>query len=148
MPEVPPVTGDILLVEDEQTIRQVLQFSLGKQHNVRTAANGEEAVDRVVERIPDLIVSDIMMPRMDGFALLHALRSHPETRVIPFIFLAAKADKMSRLKALRAGVDDYVTKPFDLEHLVGAGERITGARGPVSWWGTVQGRRRILVQNP
>jgi len=117
MSEAPPVKDDILVVEDDQTLRRVLQFSLGKKHVVRTAADGEEALKRVVERIPDLIICDIMMPRMDGWAFFSAIKSHPETRVIPFIFLTAKKDEMMKLKAFRAGVDDYITKPFDLERL-------------------------------
>ena len=112
--------GRILVVDDEIYIVHILDFSLGMEgYEVITALDGEQALEKARAEKPDLVVLDIMMPRMDGFALLHALKSHPETRVIAFIFLTAKKDQISRLKALRAGVDDYITKPFDLEHLIG-----------------------------
>lgn len=114
----------ILVVEDEHTLRRLLEYRLGKQYDVSTAANGEEALARVTERIPDLIVSDIMMPKMDGFALQSALQKQKNTRAIPFIFLTAKADETSRRKGMRTGVDDYITKPFDIEQLLSRIERL------------------------
>ncbi|MDX1546253.1 MAG: SpoIIE family protein phosphatase [Rhodothermales bacterium] len=114
----------ILVVEDEHTLRRLLEYRLSKQYNVRTAANGEEALDRIHEDIPHLIISDIMMPRMDGFALQGALQENKETRAIPFIFLTAKADEQSRLRGMRTGVDDYITKPFDIEQLLSRIERL------------------------
>jgi serine phosphatase RsbU (regulator of sigma subunit) len=110
--------SSILVVEDEHTLRRLLEYRLSKQYHVRTAANGEEAMERVAEQVPDLIVSDIMMPRMDGFALQAALQKEQHTRAVPFIFLTAKADEQSRMKGKRTGVDDYITKPFDIEQLL------------------------------
>jgi sigma-B regulation protein RsbU (phosphoserine phosphatase) len=114
----------ILVVEDEHTLRRLLEYRLSKHYAVRTAANGEEALTLVHEDVPDLIVSDIMMPKMDGFALQKALQRDKDTRIIPFIFLTAKADESSRLKGLRMGVDDYITKPFDIEQLLTRIERL------------------------
>lgn len=114
----------ILVVEDEHTLRRLLEYRLSKQYQVRTAANGEEALTQIEERIPDLVVSDIMMPKMDGFALQAALQEQKDTRAIPFIFLTAKADEQSRLKGMRTGVDDYITKPFDIEQLLTRIERL------------------------
>ena len=114
----------ILVVEDEHTLRRLLEYRLKKKYDVRTAANGEEALDRVGEHMPDLIVSDIMMPKMDGFALQEALQQDRNTRVIPFIFLTAKADDQSRMKGMRTGVDDYITKPFDIDQLLTRIERL------------------------
>ena len=91
----------ILIVEDEHTLRRLLEYRLGKHYRVRTAANGEEALVRVADEAPDLIVSDIMMPRMDGFALQAALQEKKDTRAIPFIFLTAKADEQSRQRGRR-----------------------------------------------
>ncbi len=108
----------ILVVEDEHTLRRLLEYRLGKLYDVRTAANGEEALERIAESVPDLIISDIMMPKMDGFALQNAVQSQQETMAVPFIFLTAKADEQSRLKGMRTGVDDYITKPFDIEQLL------------------------------
>ena len=114
----------ILVVEDEHTLRRLLEYRLSKQYNVRTAANGEEALQRVAERVPDLIISDIMMPKMDGFALQAELQKSQGTRAVPFIFLTAKADEQSRLRGMRTGVDDYITKPFDIEQLLSRIERL------------------------
>lgn len=114
----------ILVVEDERTLRRLLEYRLSKQYKVRTAADGEEALERIREVIPDLIISDIMMPRMDGFALQAALQTKKDTKAIPFIFLTAKADEQSRMKGMRTGVDDYITKPFDFEQLLTRIERL------------------------
>ena len=114
----------ILIVEDEQTLRRLLEYKLGKQYNVRTAENGVEALDSIGEQIPDLIISDIMMPKMDGFALQAALQERQETRAIPFIFLTAKADEESRGKGRKTGVDDYITKPFDIDQLISRVDRL------------------------
>lgn len=108
----------LLIVEDERALRRLLEYRLGGKYEVYTAAHGREALDVVHERPPDLIVSDIMMPHMDGFALQEALQDNKNTRAIPFIFLTAKSDDDSRLKGLRQGVDDYITKPFDTEQLL------------------------------
>ena len=108
----------VLVAEDNKTLRRLLEYRLGKQFDVRVAENGERALALVEEQAPDLIVSDIMMPVMDGFALLAALQASPATDAIPFIFLTAKSDDLTRQKGLRKGVDDYLTKPFDVDHLI------------------------------
>jgi serine phosphatase RsbU (regulator of sigma subunit) len=114
----------ILIVEDEYTLRRLLEYRLGRQYEVRTAANGQEALQKIEEALPHLIISDIMMPGMDGFVLQETLQSKMETRAIPFIFLTAKADDSSRVKGIRTGVDDYITKPFDIDYLLLRVERL------------------------
>ena len=114
----------LLVVEDERALRRLLEYRLNKRYTVHTAPDGKEALDMVRAHTPDLIVSDIMMPRMDGFALQEALQADQNTRAIPFIFLTAKSDDDSRLKGLRTGVDDYITKPFDTEQLLGRIDRL------------------------
>ena len=84
----------------------------------------ERLLTLVDEDVPDLIISDIMMPRMDGFALLAALRRNERTATIPFIFLTAKAEEHIRAKGLSNGVDDYITKPFDIEQVLARVEQI------------------------
>ncbi len=108
----------VLVVEDNKTLRRLLEYRLGKHFDVRVAEHGEQALRLAEQRVPDLIVSDIMMPVMDGFSLLAALRGQPATEAVPFIFLTAKSDDLSREKGLRKGVDDYLTKPFDVDHLI------------------------------
>ncbi len=110
-------THNILIVEDENSLRRLMSYRLGKEFNVRAASNGEEALEEVKKQIPDLIISDIMMPKMDGYALHAALQSNQETQAIPFVFLTAKADRLSRTKGAESGADLYITKPFDIETL-------------------------------
>ncbi len=114
----------VLIVEDEHTLRRLLSYRLGRQYDVRTAADGKEAIERINEHLPDLIISDILMPRMDGFALQAALQERHDTRVIPFIFLTARTDEDSRRRGQRMGVDDYITKPFDMEQLLSRVDRL------------------------
>ncbi len=83
-----------------------------------TARNGAEAFVKIAETVPDLIISDVMMPRVDGFSLVKNLRSNPRTDLIPIIFLTAKDGRNNRLNGLRAGVDAYLTKPFEPEELI------------------------------
>jgi len=114
----------ILIVEDDSTVRELLKYRLGKHYSVLTATNGKEALEEIDEQMPDLIISDIMMPKMDGFALQSALQADKNTRVIPFIFLTARADEPARQEGARTGVDDYITKPFDMEQLLSRVERL------------------------
>lgn len=114
----------ILIVEDDSTVRELLKYRLQKHYNVFTASNGEDALARIEERVPDLIISDIMMPKMDGFALQAALQADKNMRVIPFIFLTARADEPTRREGARTGVDDYITKPFDMDQLLSRIERL------------------------
>jgi len=114
----------VLVVEDEHTLRRLLEYKLGKQFRVTTAENGIEALKILDQELPDLIISDIMMPKMDGFTLQAAIQDREETRAIPFIFLTAKADEGSQLKGRRTGVDDYITKPFDIDQLISRVQRL------------------------
>ena len=114
----------ILVVEDEKMLRKLLEYRLGKHYEVATAANGEEALDRMDSYTPDLIISDIMMPKMDGFALQSALQSDKNKRVIPFIFLTARSDEPTRKEGARTGVDDFITKPFDIDQLLSRIDRL------------------------
>jgi len=108
----------ILVVEDEDSVRRLLEYKLAKEgYRVRTAANGREAMELIQQELPDLVIADIMMPVMDGFAFQSAMQDRRDTRTIPFIFLTAKVDEASRRKGRRMGVDDYITKPWDDEQL-------------------------------
>lgn len=109
----------ILVVEDSQEMRDLVRAYLEAEgHSVETAENGKQAMNLVTEILPDLILSDIMMPRMDGFALFEAVRKHPKSAKVPVVFLTALNDRETLLRALRAGVDDFVSKPFDRAELV------------------------------
>lgn len=111
----------ILVIEDDQTlceeVRDYLQFS---GYEVDTAENGLIGVEKALATIPDLIVCDIMMPKLDGYGVLLELRSKPSTIDIPFIFLTARVEKKDFRYAMHLGADDYITKPFKFKDIAEA----------------------------
>ncbi|RLC85875.1 MAG: hypothetical protein DRI79_10805, partial [Chloroflexi bacterium] len=109
----------ILVVEDHEILLEAIRDILETAgYIVSTAPDGVQAL-QVMEKIrPDLIVADIMMPRMDGYTLYEAVRARPEWVPIPFIFLTAKTEKEEMLKGKGLGAEDYITKPFDAQELL------------------------------
>lgn len=104
----------ILLIEDNSEVRENLAEILELSgYNVISAADGKEGVEAAIERTPELILCDIMMPELDGFGVLRILSKNPATAIIPFIFLTAKAEKEDFRRGMGLGADDYITKPFD-----------------------------------
>ncbi len=113
------ITGRVLVVEDEPAIARLLQVELGASgFEVRLAGDGNEALAAVVEEVPDVVIADVMMPRMGGFELVRRLREDPRTEDVSIIMLTARGLKADKLEGLTAGADDYLTKPFDNEELV------------------------------
>ncbi|HKY32239.1 MAG TPA: response regulator [Candidatus Polarisedimenticolia bacterium] len=109
----------VLVVDDSQLLRQVLADALAPAgFEVSSAADGLEALRELRQRRPDLVIADIIMPNMDGWALCAEVRRDPATRDIPFIFLTTESDVPKRIKGLEMGADDYVVKPFSKEELV------------------------------
>ena len=113
----------LLVVEDNPSLREFLKSILGEDYNIITAPNGQVALDVLLEiknegrANPDLILTDIMMPVMDGYQLLKKIKTDERFSWIPTIALTARADRKDMLQALRIGVDDYVLKPFDEKEL-------------------------------
>jgi CheY-like chemotaxis protein/anti-sigma regulatory factor (Ser/Thr protein kinase) len=99
-------------------MRAYLTRVLAPNWTVRTTANGEDALQAVAERRPDIVLTDVMMPRVDGFELLRAMRSDPATRHIPVIMLTARAGQEASVEGLEAGADDYLAKPFRSDELI------------------------------
>ena len=108
----------ILVVEDYPDLRNFIKRILHNSYSVIEASNGEEGVQLALEETPDLIISDIMMPKKDGIQLCTELKSHPATNHIPIILLTARASKKDKFKGLDHGADDYLTKPFDESELL------------------------------
>jgi PAS domain S-box-containing protein len=102
----------VLVVEDNADLRSFLRGLLAPHYRVVTAVDGRDALDRIAAELPDLVLTDVMMPRMDGFALLHALRGDRRTAGLPIIVLSARAGEEAAVEGLRAGADDYLAKPF------------------------------------
>ncbi len=109
----------ILVVDDEPMIVRLMEFILSRQgHEMLIAVNGEEALQKIRAHKPDLVLLDIMMPRIDGYEVAQQLRADPETSRLPIIMLSAKAQEEDIRRGAEVGVDAYVTKPFSPEHLV------------------------------
>ncbi|NEP46019.1 MAG: response regulator transcription factor [Okeania sp. SIO2H7] len=109
----------VLVVDDERILRLVVKRQLEFQgYQVRDASSGQEALSIIEEELPDVIVSDVMMPQMDGLEFCQSLRSSSEGQLIPFIFLSSKGDLDDRIVGLSMGADDYLIKPFEVRELV------------------------------
>jgi PAS domain S-box-containing protein len=111
-------TARILLADDNADMRDYLQRLLSQPYQVETVANGVAALAAIRQQIPDLVLTDVMMPEMDGFELLQSLRSEPTTQDIPIILLSARAGEEARIEGLEIGSDDYLTKPFSARELL------------------------------
>ena len=109
----------ILLVDDEQDMVELLAFNLQEQgHSIVTAAAGSEALEKVREFSPDLILLDLLLPDLDGISICEILRLQAATREIPIIMITALSGEITRWTALDAGVNDYLRKPFSPRELV------------------------------
>ncbi|MEZ4849023.1 MAG: ATP-binding protein [Bacteroidia bacterium] len=108
----------ILITEDNEDIRLYLKTLLQSEYQLIEAAHGREGCEKAQSRIPDLIISDVMMPEMDGFTFLKTIKNDSRTSHIPVIMLTARAGKQSKLQGLNIGADDYLAKPFDEEELL------------------------------
>jgi PAS domain S-box-containing protein len=117
-PHAGPATGTILLADDNADMRDYVRRLLGQRYEVRTVTNGTDALAAVRRHPPDLILTDVMMPGIDGFELLRELRASQSTATIPVILLSARAGEDARIEGLEAGADDYIVKPFTARELL------------------------------
>jgi PAS domain S-box-containing protein len=108
----------VLVADDNADMRQYLVRLLSERYEVKAVPDGEAALAAVRERAPSLILSDVMMPNLDGFGLLRALRSDSELRTVPIILLSARAGEESRVEGMQEGADDYLIKPFSARELL------------------------------
>jgi DNA-binding NarL/FixJ family response regulator len=109
----------LLLIDDDPNlillVKDYLEF---RGYDVMTAENGREALEVLDNKIPDMIICDVMMPEMDGYSLVKHIRQEPRTNTIPVLFLSAKGQSQDRVKGLNEGADVYMVKPFEPEELV------------------------------
>ncbi len=111
----------VLVVDDSPTDRQLVTMLLQKQgYEVTTAADGEEALQKIAAERPPLIVLDIILPKMNGYQVLRQLKATPETRDIKVILLSSKNQQSDRFWGLKQGADDYIAKPYPDEALLAA----------------------------
>ncbi|HET8875314.1 MAG TPA: ATP-binding protein [Casimicrobiaceae bacterium] len=116
-PRAPADADTVLLVDDNADMREYVRTLLSSRFHVRTAADGLEALREIERARPDLVLTDVMMPRLDGFGLLKALRDNAATRELPVIVLSARAGEEARIEGIDAGADDYLVKPFSAREL-------------------------------
>lgn len=108
----------ILVMEDEDALATLLQYNLEKEgYDVTVAADGEEGLLQVDERLPDLVLLDWMLPKLSGIEVCRRLRGRAETRNLPIIMLTARGEELDRVRGLDTGADDYMTKPFSMTEL-------------------------------
>ncbi|MEO7310880.1 MAG: ATP-binding protein [Chitinophagaceae bacterium] len=108
----------LLVVEDNDDLRNFIKETVQPFYQVVQAANGSEGLDRAISLIPDIIISDVMMPVMDGFAMTESIKKDERSCHIPVILLTAKAGQAHKIEGLETGADDYLTKPFDARELL------------------------------
>ena len=112
LPEITSENSRVLVVDDNADMRTYIVKLIKKFYIVDEAGDGIEALEKVKENPPDLILTDIMMHRMDGLELLQSLRKDPQTSMIPIVFLSARAGEDTKVEGLHMGADDYLVKPF------------------------------------
>jgi len=112
------VSARLLIVEDEDALAALLDYNLSKEGFVtERAADGEEALLRVAESTPDLVILDWMLPKVSGVEVCRQLRARPETRATPVLMLTARGEESDRVRGLDTGADDYLVKPFGMAEL-------------------------------
>ena len=112
------MTPNILVAEDEDSLATLLNYNLEKEgYAVAVAADGEEALMMVDEKLPDLVLLDWMLPKVSGIEVCRRLRARTETRNLPIIMLTARGEETDRIRGLDTGADDYIVKPFSMSEL-------------------------------
>jgi two-component system alkaline phosphatase synthesis response regulator PhoP len=115
----------VLIVDDEPNILLSLQFLVKKAgYEVRTAKDGEEALAEILRAAPDLVLLDVMMPKIDGFSVCERIRANPEWKDMRIIMLTARGRDIEREKGLALGADDYITKPFSTKDAIARVEAV------------------------
>jgi len=124
----------IMIVDDEPDLLEVVKLILeSDNYQVVTAGSGQEALDKIEKEMPDLVLLDIIMPKMDGWEVFSRIKSNPKTHEIPVIMLTAKDQRIDKLIGLHVvRVDDYITKPFGRSELLERIKRVLQEKRPVT----------------
>ncbi len=142
----------ILIVEDNYDMREYIKESLGENYIIEEAANGEQGIRKALKIIPDLIISDMMMPKMDGNEMTKFLKNDEKTSHIPIIILTARSGQENKLEGLQTGADDYLTKPFDLkeiqiriENLITIRKKLQEKFGKIAYLSKYSGKKLLSI---
>lgn len=120
-------TPTVLFIDDEPALRKLVQRAFSdRPFRLEVASDGEDGLKKIAEIKPDLIITDIMMPGLDGIGLVKAVKANSETRSIPIIFLTSKGDPRTMVDSINTGVRFYLTKPFTLADLLSKVEQALG----------------------
>lgn len=120
----------VLAIDDSKTMRSLLSTALGRVgYSVELAEDGNEGLERFANGDPDVVITDINMPNLDGFGFIEAARSLPRDRVVPILVLTTESAPELRARARSAGATGWIVKPFDDEKLVWAIERVADTKG-------------------
>ncbi len=119
------ISGNILIAEDNDGLRELLKSGLGESYSVSVATNGRDAIEQVRKTNPDLLITDIMMPELDGLDLCRMIKTDPGLSHIPVILITAKSNEVGRLEGMEAGADAYISKPFSFDELMKKVEQLT-----------------------
>lgn len=136
-----------LLVEDNAEMRAYIRKHLAIHFRLIEAADGEEGLALAQESMPDLVLSDVMMPKMNGYDLCHALKSNPQTSHIPVLLLTAKSSQSEKLEGLELGADDYLSKPFDVRELTLRMNNLIASRRTIQAFYQSHGLQKVIC-NP
>jgi DNA-binding response OmpR family regulator len=121
----------VLVADDEPNIVLSLKFLMNQAgFDVRVARNGEEALAEIEQRVPDLILLDVMMPKKDGYEVCQTIREHPDWKGMKIVMLTAKGREVEREKGMALGADDYITKPFSTREVVERVRQLLGGDRP------------------
>jgi DNA-binding NarL/FixJ family response regulator len=127
------MSAQLLLVDDEPGLREAVKDYLQESgFNVQVASNAREGWELMQKNTPDLVISDVMMPQVDGYQFLKQVRADPRFKALPVVFLTAKGMTTDRIQGYQAGVDAYLPKPFDPDELVAIVENLLDRRAPAA----------------
>jgi len=119
----------VLIIDDKLAVVELVKATLeGEEYQIIDASDGREALEKIGKEKPDLVLLDIIMPKMDGFEVLSELKKDSRTKEIPIIVLTAKGQKLDKDKGRRLGAEDYIIKPFSPSHLLRKIEEVLGQK--------------------
>ena len=138
----------VLVVEDEAALVAMLRYNLEKQgFDVEEAVDGQEAIARIAESPPDIVLLDWMLPVMSGIEVCRQIRRRPATRDLPVIMVTARSEDQDAVRGLNTGADDYITKPFNMEALLARMRALLRRAGPGSTRGQVEFHDIVMDQS-